>query len=158
MHSIRLSIHGAMLADSARNAAFRKAIETVVRPGDVVVDVGAGSGLLSLMAARAGAKKVYALESGPLAAVCRRIADTNGFAATIDVQMIDSRHWNPPEHADVVISETLGVAVFEEGFLQTMQDARNRFLRHGGALIPGRLKVLIAPVEMPPGLSHFRSI
>ena len=70
-------IHRRMLNDRIRTEAFRDAIEKVVKPGDVVVDVGAGTGILSLFAARAGAARVYAIERSPTIEQAKAIARAN---------------------------------------------------------------------------------
>ncbi len=74
-----------MICDRVRTDGFRRAIESVVRPGDVVLDVGAGTGILSLFAARAGAARVYAVERTTVAVLAQELAAANGFAETIEV-------------------------------------------------------------------------
>jgi precorrin-6B methylase 2 len=147
MQPFSLRVHGMMLADQHRNSRFREAIEAVVRPGDVVTDVGAGTGLLSMFAARAGARKVYALESGMIAFIARRIIALNGMSDVIEVVQTSSLAFEPPEPSDVVISETLGYAVLDERFRPTVVDARERMLRPGGTLIPAAVNIYAVPVD-----------
>ena len=147
MNPYRLALHGTMLADNVRNRALVKAVESVVEPGDVVVDVGTGAGLLALAAARSGASKVYGLEVDAMAAVATRLAAANGYADVIEVVRTLSLEWEPPERADVLLCETLGFTAFEEGFRSTFADARDRLLRPGGRMLPGRVTVLAVPVD-----------
>jgi len=70
--------HKRMLDDTVRCEAFRRALQATVRPGDVVVDVGAGTGLLSFFAAQAGASRVYAIEFCPIADVAASLIEANG--------------------------------------------------------------------------------
>lgn len=144
-----LLFHGAMLSDRARNEALAAAVREVVRPGDVVVDVGAGTGLLALLAARAGARRVHALEQGPMARLAALLAARNGLAGVVSVERVRSQEFTPPEPADVVLCETLGYAVLEEGFRHALADARDRMLRPGGRLLPAAVRVLAVPVSTP---------
>jgi predicted RNA methylase len=150
MKQLGLAIHGAMLADTARSKVLEAAVRAAVRPGDVVVDVGAGSALLSMLAVRAGARRVYAVEAGSMAAVARRLVALNGMADQITVAQAMSNDYMPPEPADVLLCETLGFAVLDERFRPTLVDARDRMLRPGGRLVPEQVDILIAPVEADP--------
>lgn len=147
MNQVALAIHGAMLADRERNAALADAIAALVRPGHVVVDVGAGSGLLSMLCVRAGARRVYALERSTMALLAQRLIERNQMSAQIELVQAHSRNWQPPEQADVVLCETLGFAALDEGFRASMVDARERMLRPGGLLLPGSLRILAVPVQ-----------
>jgi protein arginine N-methyltransferase 1 len=145
-----LAIHGQMLADSYRNARLRQAIELSVRPGDIVADVGAGSGLLAMFAVRAGAAKVYAIEATSLAGLAQALVRDNGMDDQIVVIPGLSQETVLPERCDVVISETLGFLGLDEGFQSIMADARDRFLKPGGILLPRAVELWAAAVEQPP--------
>ena len=146
-HSTVLDYHLSMLHDTARMDSFRRAIDASVRPGDVVVDVGCGSGVLSFMACEAGARKVYAIEGGPVIDVARELAIDNGFADRIEFLSGWSIDIGIPEPADVLISETIGNAGLDEGIVAWTYDARQRLLRPGAVLLPQRLRVWVAAVE-----------
>ena len=148
MNQVALAIHGTMLADQARNAALAEGIAALVRPGDVVIDVGAGSGLLSMLCVRAGARRVYALERSTMALLAKRLIERNHMSAQIQLIQVHSRNWQPPEQADVILCETLGFATLDEGFRASMVDARERMLRPGGSLLPGAVRILAAPVQV----------
>jgi len=142
-----MEMHLWMLADDVRAEAFERAITRTVKPGDVVVDLGAGTGLLSLMACRAGAARVYAIEQSPVLELARTVAAANGFSDRIVPMRGHSTALSLPEPADVVVSETIGAFVFSEEILWTLADARTRFLKAGGALIPRGVTIFLAPVE-----------
>jgi SAM-dependent methyltransferase len=147
MMSFPHMIYGLMMSDRERNRALARVVEAVVRPGDVVVDVGAGAGFLSILAARAGARRVYAIEGTRMASVAEKLIARNGCAGTVEVVHGWSHEWQPRERADVVLSETLGYAVLDEGFRRTVADARERFLRPGGRLVPESVDILVVPIE-----------
>lgn len=147
MNQVVLAIHGAMLADNVRNEALAAGIAALVRPGDLVIDVGAGSGLLSMLSVRAGARHVYALERGAMALLAKRLIELNQMSTSIEVVQMHSRHWPPPERADVILCETLGFAALDEGFRGSLVDARERMLRPGGSLLPGSVRILAVPVQ-----------
>jgi SAM-dependent methyltransferase len=146
-HSTVLDYHLGMLHDTARMDAFRRAIDATVQPGDVVVDLGCGTGVLSFMACEAGARKVYAIEGGPVIDVARELAADNGFDDRIEFLAGWSIEIGIPEPADVLISETIGNAGFNEGIVAWAVDARQRLLRPDAARIPERLRLWVAPVE-----------
>lgn len=142
-----LQRHRAMLVDDVRVAAFQRAIEAVVKQGDVVVDVGAGTGILSLLALRAGARHVHAIEQGPIGAFIRPLAEANGFRGRIDVHRAWSQRVELPNAAkvDVVVGELIGHLGLDEGIIGIFADLRARFLRPGGAVLPRSLEVWAAP-------------
>jgi protein arginine N-methyltransferase 1 len=142
-----MEMHLWILSDQVRTRAFEKAIQQAVRRGDVVVDVGAGTGLLSLLACRAGAARVYAIEEAPIIEMARILVLDNGYSDRVILLRGNSRKIVLPEMADVVVSETIGAFVFSEGILSTLVDARERLLKPSGSLIPERITVYLAPVE-----------
>ncbi len=146
-HSTVLDYHLSMLHDTARMDAFRRAIDATVQPGDVVVDIGCGSGVLSFMACEAGAAKVYAIDGGPIIEVAEELAVANGFADRIEFLRGWSLDVGLPQPADVLISETIGNAGFDEGIVAWTFDARQRLLRPDAALLPQRLRTWVAAVE-----------
>ena len=142
-----LSEHREYLQDAARVDAFARGIAAAVRPGDVVVDLGCGTGILGLLACRAGASRVYAIDESGMSEVARALAAANGFADRITIVRGHSRDVSLPERADVVVSDQIGHFGFEAGVLEYFEDARRRFLRPGGRLVPRRVSLWVAPVS-----------
>ena len=131
-----IEVHRTMICDRVRTEAFRRAIDSTVRPGDVVLDVGAGSGILSMFAARAGAARVYAVERTTVAVMAQELAAANGFADVISVIQGDIMDIELPERVDVIVSEWLGGFGIDEGMLPPVIAARDRWLKPGGVMIP----------------------
>ena len=125
-----------MICDRVRTEAFRRAINSLVRPGEIVLDVGAGSGILSVFAARAGAGSVYAVERTSIAALAEQLAAANGVAEIVKVIHGDVIDIELPEQVDVIVSEWLGGFGIDEGMLAPLIAARDRWLKPGGAMIP----------------------
>jgi SAM-dependent methyltransferase len=129
-------VHRTMICDRVRTGAFRRAIDSVVRPGDIVLDVGAGSGILSVFAARAGAARVYAVERTSAAVLAQELAAANGAAEIVQVIHGDVMDVELPERVDVIVSEWLGGFGIDEGMLVPVIAARDRWLKPGGVMIP----------------------
>ncbi len=138
-----------MLSDRIRTSAFRKAIEAVVRPGQVVLDLGSGSGIMAFFAAKAGARKVYAIEQTNLVDFAQNACTSNGLSEKVSFIKGHSSDISLPEKVDVVISETIGSIGFDENIIRNFIDARGRFLKTGGSIIPARMRVFCAPVSVP---------
>jgi protein arginine N-methyltransferase 1 len=127
---------------------YRAALEAVA-PGKVVLDLGAGLGPLTFMALRAGARKVYAIERGPIVDLTRRVALHMGFIDRITFVQGLSTQIDLPERVDIIVSETLGSLGIEENTAEFMIDARDRFLAPGGIILPNRLRVFLGLVQDP---------
>ena len=147
-----ISVHRRMVADSVRTEAFRASIAATVQPGDVVADVGAGSGILSLFAAQAGAARVYGIERAPAAAaLARRIVAANRLEDRIVIIHGDAETARLPEPVDVIVSEWCGVLGVDENMLAPLLAARDRWLKPGGKLIPGPVTAWMAPAWSDAG-------
>lgn len=143
---MRIEYHRTLIADRVRNEAFRKALATVIVTGEsTVADIGAGTGLLGLMAAGLGAKEVVLYEKGEIAAVAAEVIRKNR-ARCCHLMPCDSREMQDPPRADVVVSETLGNYALEENIIDTLADARKRHLKSGGVIIPRKIAQWVAPV------------
>ena len=142
-----LSQHRALIEDAVRTNAFAEAIRRVVRAGDVVLDLGSGSGVLAILACRAGARKVFAVERGHIADVAAMLVADNGCADRVEVLHARSQEVELPERANVLITETLGNLGFDEQIVPSVLDARQRLLTVDARLIPSRVSLFAAPVD-----------
>lgn len=142
--------HLSMLRDTLRVMSYRTAIERH-SPGRSVVEVGCGTGILSLFAAKAGAKKVVAIEETRIAEVAAAMFEANGCSDVIDLRIGNSRDVEIDEPADLLIHEILGVDPFDENILPVILDARRRFLKPGGRLLPHRVEICCLGVEVEEG-------
>ena len=134
--------HFPMMADAARNDAYDQALRRVA-PGRRVLDIGTGSGLLSMMAARAGASEVATCEAVPqIAEAARRVIAANGLSDRI---ALHARHSDQLEvgrelaaRAEVLVTETFSSGVLSESVLVTLEHARRHLLTPDAAVIPRR--------------------
>lgn len=146
--------HHNILRDLARNSAYRAALEKVVRPGDHVLDIGAGSGLLSMIAARVGAAKVTACEVNPAVAdAAQRTVAHNGFADRITIVPRYSTEVELERdlggRVDVIVQEVIAHDMLCEGVLPALADAVPRFLKPGGRVVPERAQLRVALAHWP---------
>jgi len=135
--------HFAMVNDAQRNQQFEAALKRAISPDSVVLDIGAGTGLLSMMAARAGAKQVVACEANPaLAGLAREVIKSNGYSDRIRVINKPSQQLKPesdfPKNTrpDVLVAEVFDTQVIGEGALATFAHARRYLLASDAVMIP----------------------
>lgn len=145
--SLELDEHREYLSDLNRVRAFRRALAEVVRPEDVVLDLGAGTGVLGMLACAAGARHVYSVDGGGIAELARAFHRANGFQDRATVIRGFSTRIELPQRADVVVADQIGRFGFEAGVLQYFADARRRLLRPGARAVPSRIDLWVAPVE-----------
>ena len=138
---------GAMIADAGRFDAYARAIARAVRPGDAVAEIGCGPGVFSLLACRAGARRVFAIELDDSIHFARQLAAANSFTDRIEFFQGDSRKMELPERVNVIVSDIRGVLPLHGHAIPSMDDARNRFLAANGTLIPQRDTLKAAVIE-----------
>lgn len=146
--------HFPMMQDEIRNRAFQEAIERAVRPDLKVLDIGSGSGLLAMMAARAGAREVHSCEMNPaIAATAKEIVERNGYADQVTIHARSSRKIDADTdlggRADLVISEIIGKDLVSEKVLPSLQDAVRRLAKPDARFIPQGGQIRVALVHHP---------
>lgn len=133
--------HAHMLLDRVRVDAYAAAIAAVVRPGDVVLDIGTGSGILALLAAKAGARRVFAVERTGIAELARRHVADNGLGSVVEVIRADLAEVDAlPERPRVIVGEVLGNFAPVEGQHRAYAAAR-RLAADGAVTIPARYRM-----------------
>jgi len=140
---------GEMVADALRFPAYSKAIARAVTPGDTVMDIGSGPGIFALLACKAGARKVYAVDTESVVELGRQFASANEMSGQIEFLRGDSRQILLPERVNIIVSDIRGaLPLFGQGIL-ALNDARKRFLAEHGRMIPERDKLFAVLVETP---------
>mmetsp|Transcript_85892 Transcript_85892/g.152112 ORF Transcript_85892/g.152112 Transcript_85892/m.152112 type:complete len:382 (-) Transcript_85892:94-1239(-) len=150
-----LAIHEDMLKDQPRVDAYRQAIEFHGKEwagssGTTVIDVGSGTGLLAIFSARAGAKRVVAVEASRLAHFLRQIVEASAEARDV-VEVKECRaeelDLGSDKVADVIVSEWMGYALLFENMLPSVIAVRNKYLKPEGLMLPSRCRLQLAPLE-----------
>ncbi len=139
--------HFVMMQDTVRVSAYRRAIFRHCRD-KMVVEIGCGSGILSIFAAKAGARRVIAIEESRIADLAAAMFETNGVADRVELRRANSRDVSVDERADVIIHEVLGIDPFGENVLRFIEDARERLLAPDGRLIPSAMDVYCIGFEV----------
>jgi hypothetical protein len=138
-----------MLIQQSRIEAFRRAIQATVRPGDRVLEIGAGLGTYSFFAAQAGAARVWAVEGGPIVSVARTLARLNGLGDRVEFL----RGWYPgvaiPGPVDVLIFEDYDPRLIDGWTYRVLAALHRDVLRPDTRILPARARLYLAPVFLP---------
>lgn len=140
---------GAMIADRGRTGAYAQALRARVTAESVVLDLGTGPGILTLLACLAGARKVFAVEADTIIEVAREIVSANGYGDRVEFIQALSTDVTLPEKVDVIVSDIHGVLPWHGPSPASILDARDRFLKPGGVLIPMADTIMAALVSVP---------
>lgn len=147
-----LRAHEVLLRDAVRNRAFYRALEKCVKSDSVVLDIGAGTGIWAIAAAKLGARKVVALERDALLiGLIKMLAKENGVGEKVEAVCGNSLEIQLEKEFDIVISETIGYLGYDENIVPVMLDARQRFLKNGGLLIPETVSLFVAAAHLKIG-------
>ncbi|EKX47586.1 hypothetical protein GUITHDRAFT_69453 [Guillardia theta CCMP2712] len=146
----KIGIHHEMLSDRVRTESYRSFLlnnPSLVKD-KVVLDVGCGTGILSLFAAQAGAKHVYSIDMSDIIDEAREIVRENGMAEKITLIRGKVEEITlPVEKVDLIVSEWMGYFLLYESMLDSVIEARKRFLRPGGACMPDKCSMHITAIE-----------
>ncbi len=141
----RVDVHRRMLQDAVRVDTYAAAIQAAVKPGMVVVDAGTGSGVLAVMAAKAGAT-VYAIDNTDVLDIAKEVVAASGVADKVTLIRGDFSTVEIPQPADIVITETFGALALAEGAARDLQAGCERWLKPGGRVLPGTVDLWFAPI------------
>jgi len=143
-----LEFHAFCLTDTgSRLDQFAAAIAARIKPGDTVVDLGAGTGILSFLACRAGARRVYAIEAGESLEFARLLAAPNGFVDRIEFINTPSTQVVLPERVNAIVGDIHDTFGLQARGLDAVVDARERFLAPDGVLVPCSIRLMAVPIE-----------
>lgn len=163
-----------MLLDKPRTESYRDAIigNPSLFADKYVLDVGSGTGILSIFCAQAGARKVFAVEASNLAELSRQVIKDNGLENVIEVfqgQVEDFKLPQEVDRVDIIVSEWMGFYLLHEGMLDSVLFARDKFLKPDGLMFPETASIYAAPCCVPSrydiwddfsgvNLSHFAKL
>ncbi len=140
--------HIPMMNDLQRNSAYLKAINQAMKSGMIALEIGTGSGLLSMMAVDAGANRVITCEADKIIAeTAKKIISQNNYSEKISVLSKKSTELtigsDIPRKVDIILSEILSSEFVGEGVIQTMIDANRRLIKEDGKMIPESGEILV---------------
>lgn len=154
-----IEVHRRMLQDETRLHRYWQALNAVVKPGDVVIDAGSGTGVLAIMAALCGAKKVYAIEQSEFARSIPSVAMASGVGDIVEVVQGNFSKVRLPEKADVLVTETFGAWCYAEDPCPDVSKCVTNNVKENGIVIPRAVRMWVAPMNQCPDslLNPFRA-
>jgi protein arginine N-methyltransferase 1 len=147
MSNPTLEEHLGYLIDPVRHARLRDAVARLIQPGDRVVDLGCGSGVLGLLCLQHGAGFVDAIDETAMIEAARETFKRNGFADRVRTHQDSSFRVELDAAADVLVCDHVGYFGIDYGMLEMLADARKRFLKPGGRILPRRVQLLLGAVH-----------
>lgn len=136
-----------MLADQPRMDFYHTAIQRHIQPGDRVIDLGTGTGILAAFAARRGAEKVYAIDHSEILRHARTLAVHNRIE-NVEFVATHSKEFTLDERVDVIVHEQMGDCLFDESMVANVTDLRDRLLKPGGLILPSRFELYCEPIKV----------
>ncbi|MCU0836212.1 MAG: 50S ribosomal protein L11 methyltransferase [Chromatiaceae bacterium] len=145
----RIISYGEMVTDRPRIDAYARALQQAIGTGTVVIDIGAGTGIFSLLACQYGATQTHAVEPDEAIEVARTMSGANGCGDRVEFHQTLSTKLTLSRPADVIVSDLRGVLPLFQHHIGAIADARRRLLAPGGVLIPARDRLWVALIEAP---------
>jgi protein arginine N-methyltransferase 1 len=143
-----LEFHAFLLSNTgSRLDRFAKALASAIRPGDTVLDLGAGSAILSILACEAGARRAYAVEDTDAVSIARALVSATRYRDRIEIVHGTSFDLTLAERADVLVADVHSTFGLQEKGLRAMLDARDRLLKPGGRMVPASMQLRVAPAD-----------
>ena len=142
-----LAGHEGMLADSVRVEGYYRGIQRNVRPGDIVVDLGTGTGILSFFASKRNPEKIYAIDHSPFISIAQAVARNNSIE-NIEFVRMHSKEFSPEEKVDVILHEQLGAFLFNENMIENLLDLKKRVLKPSGRILPAKFELFVEPIVL----------
>jgi hypothetical protein len=142
--------HVGYVSDAVKIDAYRRALSNLIRPDDVVIDMGCGTGLLGLLALQAGAARLIAVDGGPILELARETFELNGFGDRVEYHRMHSSELTLAAPADVLVYDQVGGFAHEVGLTRNVRDLLDRdVLKADARIVPGSFELYVAPVSAP---------
>jgi ubiquinone/menaquinone biosynthesis C-methylase UbiE len=135
-----------LLKDRQRIETFQKAVSQSVREGDVVLDLGTGLGTFAFFAAKVGAKKVYGIDKKDIVEMAKELCKFNNLIEKVIFYKGNSDDIDLPEKVDLIVTEMLWSLFISKSTMKSIKDAREKFLKEKGRIMPESVRIYLAPV------------